>query len=372
MADTLNYFDVERGLGIEELVNIIPVSGAPGASGDSTTVPKGSLALDYNTAPASLYVKHTAGSGTDKWVKIANVDDVGNISWREPVVAHDDSTATIPTGITWPATIDGYTAVNIGDRVLFSAISGGDGPNVYIATGTSPNGTYVEAANDESAGDRVYVINGTDHAGEDWAYNAAGNWVLVNKTSDVNELGFIRQFIGKSAAGDLSASEPDYTSTNHIDDLDDLVTAISKLDAQLGAELVGGNIFAPGDSLAQALEKIDDALAVSVVSGKTLAVSGAQTLNSVNTDEIAWCEWDVRAQDGGNVRAWVITVTHDGTTVADATDSDREVHSRLKIGTLAASIQPQTLTGAAPTVLNLNVTSTGTVDWHWTRRVIPF
>ena len=228
MADTLNYFDVERGLGIDELVNVIPTSGPPGASGDSTTVPAGSIALDYGSTPRALYVKHTPGSGTDKWVKVAGVDDLGQLSWREPVVAHDDTVATIPSALGATDTRDGVT-VNDGDRVLFSNISGGDGPNVYIFTEESApaagDGFYTEAPNDESAGDFVYVIGGTEFGGDTWNYNQAGNWVLHSQEASQDELGWIRQFIGKTTAGDTSTTEPNYTSTNHVADLDDLVAA---------------------------------------------------------------------------------------------------------------------------------------------------
>lgn len=377
MADVLNYFDVERGLGLQELAHIIPVAGAPGTSGDSTTVPKGSLALDYNSTPAALYYKHTTGSGTDKWVKVAGVDDLGNISWREPVVAHDSVTTTVPTNLDDTVTVDGVT-VNDGDRVLLSAISGGDGPNVYTFQAESSvgagDGTYIETSNEESAGDRVYVIGGTNYGGDDWAYNNAGDWVLVQQSSDVNELGYIRQFIGKTAAGDLSASEPNYSSVNHISDLDDLVAAIGKLDAQLGAELVGGNIFAAGDTIAAALEKIDDELgALGSNDAHLSSVSGAQTLDTVEVDGCAMVQWLVTARDGTNIRTWRVVATHDGSAVAGASNTDRAVSDRLKIGTLSASIAGVSLTGTHPNqTLDLDVTSTGSVDWHAVRECVPY
>lgn len=76
MADTVNYFDAERGFSIEEITNIIPVDGPPGVSGDSTTVGPGSMAMDYSTVPAGLYVKRLAGAGVDKWSKLADMRDL--------------------------------------------------------------------------------------------------------------------------------------------------------------------------------------------------------------------------------------------------------------------------------------------------------
>lgn len=379
MANNLQYFDIEKGLEITPegvsgtAIRVFVVTAAPGASGDTAAATQGSMAIDYSAG--DIYYKDAAGSGTDKWKMIANTtDSLAEISWREPVVAHEDTLTTIPTGITWPATIDGYSSVNIGDRVLFSAISGGDGPNVYLATGTSPNGTYVEAPNDESAGDRVYVINGSTYAGDDWSYNAAGDWVLARRATDTVELGWIRDFIGKTAAGDLSGTEPNYTSNNHITDTDDLVVAASKLDAQIGAELTLGNYIAAGDATNVAIEKLDQAISdAGDQISTTVGVSTTVTVDSVPVAEAAVVEWLVFAKNGANVRSWFVTATHDGDdTPTEASNTDRAVRTRLVIGTLATSVSVILEGGSGGENISLQVTTTPAVDIKVLRRIVKF
>lgn len=383
MANNLQYFDVEKGLEITPegvagtAIRVFVVTAAPGASGDTASATQGSLALDYSNG--DLYYKNAAGSGTDKWKKVANTADIASdISWREPAKVHDDATATIPTGITWPATIDGVATVNIGDRVLFSAISGGGGPNVYIASGASPAGTYVEDMNDETAGDRLYVQEGTDHAGSVWTYNGTA-WVLSEKATDEKELSYIRQFIGKTVLGDTSSSEPIYDATpanlNHIANTDPLVEAIRKLDSQLGDEIINGNFVTAGEDTNDAIMTLDGAIGDA---GSQIAVSvpAAQTdyvVDSVAVEDAAIVEWLVYAKNGTNVRSWFVTATHDGDdTPTEAANTDRAVRTRLVIGSLTVSVGVTLSGGSGGEDINLVVTNTPAVDVKVLRRIVKF
>jgi len=69
----LDFFRVnKKGIDLDYQVQILCGSAIPGSAGtDSALVQPGSLYTD--TSGASLYQKITAGSGTDKWVKIAQV-----------------------------------------------------------------------------------------------------------------------------------------------------------------------------------------------------------------------------------------------------------------------------------------------------------
>lgn len=383
MANNLQYFDIEKGLEITPEgvsgtdVRVFVVTSAPGASGDTSTATQGSLALDYSNG--DLYYKNASGSGTDKWKKVANTEAIAaDISWREPAKVHDDATVTIPTGITWPETIDGVATVNIGDRVLFSAISGGGGPNVYIATGTSPAGTYVEDVNEETAGDRLYIAEGSTEAGNVYTYNGTA-WVLSEKATDEKELSYIRQFIGKTVLGDTSATEPVYDATpanlNHIANTDPLTEAIRKLDSQLGDELVAGNIVTAGQDTNDAIQALDTEIAF-IGKQISVAVPAAQAnyvVDTVGTDEGPVVEWLVYASDGTGYRSWFVTALHDGDdTPTEASNTDRAVRTRLVIGTLAVTVSVTISGGGGGEDINLVVTNTPAVDVKILRRVVKF
>lgn len=371
MADNLNYFEIERGLSIDANAQVITVGGAPGVSGDSTTVPQGSIALDYTNG--DLYYKNAAGSGTDKWKKVANTEDaLSEISWREPVLATDDTTNTIGTGIGATDTIDGVT-INDGDRVLFrnAALE-----NIYIFDSGTSGGTYVEDSNPETAGDRVYVEDGSvGNAGSVFTYNAAGSWVLSEKATDEKELSYIRQYVGKTVLGDLSATEPAYSSTTQVANLDPLVTAIGKLDAAIGTDLTAGNIVTAGQNANPAIQALDDALGdigtqitTSVIAGQTNAV-----IDTVPVAEAAVVEWLVYFRNGTNVRSYFVTATHDGDdTPTEASNTDRAVRTRLLIGTLATSVGVTLSGGGGGENINLVVTNTPAIDVKILRRTVQF
>ena len=232
-----SYFDVSLGLAIsnndsaEPVQVIFPIAGVPGSAETtlSNAAPLGAFALD--TLTGRWHRKHTAGSGASVWELVPNQNEIGagaNISWREPVLVKDStayaSLAAAETAVN-TGTIDGVT-VSEGDRILFDNISGSN-KNVYIVTGTPGAGaTLTEDTNTATEGDTLYVQDGTS-AGQQWTYNGTA-WVLSNQSS-VDELGFIRAFIGKDAAG---SETPSYSSTNYA--TGSLETAIGAIDAQVG------------------------------------------------------------------------------------------------------------------------------------------
>lgn len=260
-------FRAEVGFGIDldnqESVWILAGSGAPGGdTGNQDAAPLGSLYT--NTTDGEFYRKKAiTGNDATDWTKMLGVVDgtIGDISWREPVAVKDDTVyankAAAETDLndaTVPAyAIDGVTLVE-GDRVLFTAITG-EGKNVFIVSGTPGSGaTFVEDDNPETHGDTIYVYDGTD-AGKRYTYNATSNlWVWQDQASD-DELGHIRDFIGKSGAG---AEDPNYSSTNYILGTDALDVATGKLDAQVKA-----NADAVGDAQGE-IDDIETALGSSV------------------------------------------------------------------------------------------------------------
>jgi hypothetical protein len=267
-----DFFRIERGLELDETVQMLQGSGAPGAAGDTAAAPVGSTYQD--NADGSLYTKIASGTGTAKWQKMASEkyvnDAVGStVSWREPVVVRDNVATTLPTGTaSSPIVIDG-ASVTDGQRVLFSAISGGNGKNIYVYN--QATGLFVEDINAESTGDATYVQGGTS-AGKTFVYNGSA-WVLTDQTS-LDEEGYIRAFIGKNASG---VDMPAFASNNFVVDGTDLETAISDLDAEIGANVSLGSYITPANKVNANIQALDNEIGANVAAGSN--VSPANTVN---------------------------------------------------------------------------------------------
>ena len=424
----LSFFEVERGFLHNEAAMIAGV-GAPSGAGDSAEVGIGSIYQD--TASGDLYIKQTAGAGAGNWIRLAGANEVSSsISWREPAVVIDTALTSVPSGTAGNTTTVDSETISDGDRVLFAGITDPTGPNIYIYDQAS--GTFSEDANNETAGDSVYISSGTG-AGKVYNYNGT-DWVLTNQT-DLDEQGFIRSFVGKSGAGN---ELPTYSATNYVTNGDSLETAVGKIDAQVstnagaisqevtdrtnadsaiqsevdqtqsGAGLnADGTYSANGSanyistatslkgadnlldaqlkttqddldtletSFAAASSKLDRARTESTAT----AVTSASSVDTVLVDDVAACKWTVYCQgnatgDAAKKQVVEILSTHDGHANADATQTDFTVYSKLRIGTLSGlqfSVDVSG-TGAAQT-MRLRVSSTTAVDVKATRELIAF
>jgi hypothetical protein len=228
---SIDFFRISRGLELDDAVQFLSGFGAPGVSADTNAAKVGSYYTDQTNG--DLWTKVSLGNGTDKWRKLASQNYVQallatGISWREPVTVVDTTSSSVPVGTpNNPITVDGVS-ISDGQRVLFAAVTGGAGANVYVYN--QPLGTFVEDTNEETGGDTVFVQEGTS-SGSTWQYNGTAWGVITTNVSNA-ELGFIRSYVGKPAAGPVL---PDYTSTYVVADNDSHTTAISKLDAAIAA-----------------------------------------------------------------------------------------------------------------------------------------
>lgn len=277
---SLDFFRIERGLELDESVQYLQGSFAPGAAGDTAAALIGSVYTD-NT-DGSIYTKIAAGTGLDKWQKMASETYVNNavgatISWREPAAVRENAATTLPTGTaTQPIVVDGVSITN-GGRVLFSAIVGGAGKNLYVYN--QATGTFVEDTNAESNGDAVYVQGGTS-AGKTYVYNGAA-WVQSDQSS-LDELGFIRSFIGKSSVG---AESPGYVSTNFVVQGSNLEAAVSALDFQFGPNVSLGNFIDPAFTTNVNIQALDTKIGASVSNGGFILAANTihQNLQVIDT-----------------------------------------------------------------------------------------
>jgi len=259
---SLDFFRIERGLELDDLVQYLQGSGNPGAAGDTAAALVGSVYTD--NASGAIWTKIAAGTGTDKWQKLASEQYVNNavgatISWREPAKVRDNVATTIPAGTaTQPIVVDGVSITD-GQRVLFSALTGGDGKNIYVYDQTT--GLFVEDTNTETSGDAAYVEAGTS-AGKTYVFNGT-NWVQSDQAS-LDELGFIRSFIGKDTTG---SDMPSFATTNFVSDSTSLETAIGAIDTALGTNVSNGNFIFAANKINANIQALDTEIGANVTDG---------------------------------------------------------------------------------------------------------
>jgi hypothetical protein len=274
-----DFFRIERGLELDELVQLLQGSGLPGIAGDTAAAPVGSTYQQNDDG--SLWTKIAAGSGTNKWQKMASESYVNNavgatVSWREPVTARDNVTTTLPTGTpTSPIVVDGVSVTD-GQRVLFSALSGGGGKNIYIYNQAA--GTFAEDVNPETSGDATYVQGGTG-AGKTYVFNGT-DWVLTDQAS-LDEEGYIRAFIGKDTSGN---DMPNYSSNNFVVDATSLETAIGALDFELGPNVSVGNYVTPTSKVNANIQALDNEIGANVSAGNHISPANTVNVNIQNLD----------------------------------------------------------------------------------------
>ncbi|MBF0463097.1 MAG: hypothetical protein HQL87_17140 [Magnetococcales bacterium] len=326
----LSMFQVKKGISLDG-IQVIAGSGAPGAAGDASLAPQGSLYLDFTNG--QMFVKKASGIGTDKWIRTQDKSDMDavlqGLSWREPAKVHVTTTyadlAAATTAMN-TGTLDG-TAIVANDRILFTGITGVN-QNVFIVTGTpGSSATLVEDTNTATKGDTVYVLSGTD-AGKTFNYNGTV-WVQQGAASST-EIGFLKTFIGKSADGNET---PDYSSNNVVTDGDSLETAIGQLDAKIG-QIYGTQNFIYDNTVSGNLAVLDSQLGMARKFVELFAGSGTETVvDSMQAQSGDYCialEWSLVVKlQSDTSRLWAAKVF----AVQNGTAVDFNIASILGIGT---------------------------------------
>ncbi|MBF0116455.1 MAG: hypothetical protein HQM04_15615 [Magnetococcales bacterium] len=362
----LSLFQVKKGINIDGLSQVLPGSGVPGAAGDTALAPKGSVYLD--SANGQMYVKKTAGSGTDKWVRIQDKGDMDaalqGISWREPAKLHvTTSYADLAAATTAmnTGTLDG-TAVVANDRILFDNITGVN-KNVFVVTGTPGSGaTLVEDTNTATKGDAIYVQSGTD-AGKQFSYNGT-IWVQQGAASST-EIGFLQAFVGKSADGNET---PDYSSNNVVTDAGSLETAIGELDNKIGTGYTEPvNFIQLNDAVMKGLHQLD----INLSAARTFhfgSISGGTAEAVCTTDfathHIEGCfsvEWRVVVASGNDKWAGTVSAIFNRAT----SEIDYNISSILSLGVPIAGLEVYPV--VTSTTLSLMVNATNAVTTFTTR-----
>lgn len=341
------------GLGVElvssnfdALTHIITGTGAPGGdAGPQDAAPVGSIYLrqDLGADSLQLYTKIASANALSDWVVLTSKDYVdavaSGLSWREPARVLDNTAYANVGAIPTTGTIDGVALAD-GDRVLFTNLTAGNN-NVYVwdAGGTS----WTEDANLATDGDALMIQEGTS-ADQQWVYDGAA-WVQFSGAAANAELGHIRDFIGKDAAG---AESPTYSSALVVTQNGTLEAAIGELDAGIGdlqftndfvvtdgasvtanldaidtafgdRQYTENNVIADGESVTDSLEKIDVAIGdltptVANFAGVT-ALTVLDTVPLADADNVQWKVVAENAGDATNRISATVDALHNGTVV---------------------------------------------------------
>jgi hypothetical protein len=350
-------FGVELGLRILSQnsmtgVCVLQGSAAPGGSGGfDDTAEVGSIYLRTN---GTIYQKITSGTGADKWIRLANANDLLNLHWRgDKVTALTSTAAPAEDG-----TID-----------LSSVHLGGDE-------------TPFLGASDFAVGDCVLFGYGgtekiariTDITGDVLTFTldpADANYPVAALVA--NDAFLVKYYLPDSPDSQEATALVIYNGTDYVKIADvnwDLATGINLSSSYAAAT---GNP-APGDSVEAAIQKLDgnlDALTSAVGISQGASNMGAYTNSFLTANQsvktniqeisdaiglqphaegiITEASVDELLVDAYQAAEWFLTATldsnpaqrqtmsvaahHDGTALADASNIDDTVYAKLKVGT---------------------------------------
>ena len=380
-------FELEKGLSIvaenaDSGQSVLIGSAAPGGdAAEQDAALQGSLFLRDN---GSLYIKKTAGTGTDKWVSLADNDDLSGIKFRSETVraaTGDVLSAGVRDLVASPFSDDEGTLLAAADFNVGEYIIGGVGgtPTLFEVTAVSaPDITLTAPTGGDvlADGDRFVVrayLPDSDGSQE--------NQALVEYDSSTPEINKIGDIDWNFATGiNLSSG---YTAANGtVSSADSVESAIEKLDqnqkdlntlsgvAQGDVDLgtFTGSIISDNVSNKVALQELE-AEVESITLGdqfSVTSVSATTTLDSVLADHVMAAKWLVTCRltaTPNRVRSFEVYAQHNGHSAADATAADDTVYARLRNGaSFNVQIAVDVSGAGAAQVMRLRIGSSTTID----------
>lgn len=378
-----------------------------------------------------IYQKKIAGSGTNKWVRLANLDDITYLRWRkEDVVAltaqaapisgstidlaanplSDDEAPTL-VGADFQAGIShilfgkGGTA-----KLMLVSVVAGDVITLVDAVDPVANNytyivkNYLPDSPDAQEKSAIVLYNGSDYvkiADFNWEFAdgiklaasyaaASGNitsadtvQIAVQKLDgNVDALNSaVGAAQGQTSMGAYTGSTVLTNNTSAKANIQELGNEAKSLRDTLGngagASSMGtytGDILTDNATTKQNIQELSD---FAEEASKRVVGSGittAQIVDSVLVDNYEGAIWDlVLSLDSNKARKIMLTIhgVHNGIATADASEVDDTIHSKLLVGTPFNHSVSVVLsgTGAAQT-MGLEISASAAVSVKATRRVI--
>lgn len=351
-----SFWRVERGIRITDSntftgISILKDSGAPGSRTDENDAEVGSLYMQTDGA-GHLFRKKTAGSGTDKWVRLSTYDDVLGLSFRSEVVraATGDAAPVSGSSIDLSSAPFGddddpdLTAADftVDDHIIFGV--GGTPKLMRVSVVSAPSITVVDAADALADNDnfvvRYYLPDSPD--GQEKQAIVHYNGSAIIKLSDFNwELADGISLISGYAAQNGSITNADSVETA-IEKLDgnqqDLITLSGVAQGEVDLGTFTGDTIPDDSDVKEALQALETKVeAVAAASGnysQQTNVVSATVIDEILVDDILACEWQVHIREEAtpaNIAVFTVAATHDGTASGDAAAVDHSIYSKLKL-----------------------------------------
>lgn len=356
-------------------VRVLMGAGSPGGNAYTDDAEVGSVFFSYG---GTMWQKKTSGSGFDKWKRMANSDDLLDISWRsDKVKVLTSLAAPIEGGIvdatTFPdaeSTITGATFA-LGDMILFGyggtpvagRVTSIAGNNLTI-TLSATHATYpVDPLSDNDAfivrnylpdtpanqeGMALVIFNGTGYvklADIDWAI-ATG----INLSATY-----------LAAAGNVLPNDTVEQAIQKLDGNLDNVTSILGVDVQTATNMGSytGGVLTANQSIKTNIQELVNASLGNPT--ENLLVTTTVALDSLLVDSWAVVEWILTAVLNSNKsqrKSMRVFAHNNGTTTLDATQVDKTVTDKLITGSFQLSVDVGLTGSGATQAMALNVGST--------------
>ncbi len=381
-------FEVELGLAIstengDTLVYKLAGLGIPGSSAVTDEAPIGSV-YQRTDSSGEFYRKKAAGSGTDKWIRMADNDDILSISFRSetPIVATGDLApaegATVDLGGASFGDDDAPklsgSAFAVNDYIIFGV---GGIPTLAKISNISGNVltiTYVGfdpiAENDKFVV-QYYLPDGPDAQEKQALLLYNGTSILKLADLNWNFADGINLNGWTPVAGTISSGDNVQSALQKLwQSAADTRTALG---IGLNANNFGtfaGNIISDNVAAKTALQELETYLAAlalfSPVSKTANAVTSAVTIDSLLVDSYQAVKWLVTISLDSNPsqrKSMEVFAQHNGSSLSDATLVDDTVYAKLSSG---ASFNYQLTTdvsGSGPAqVIRLRVQASAAVS----------
>jgi len=379
-------FDIERGGKISDEngdggISLLKGTGVPGGdAGDQDAADVGSKYFQQDSI-GSTYTKKTAGSGADKWVKDATLDDLLSLSFRDESVVAGTGEA-LSAGVrdltATPFSDDETPFLDSSDFVIGDYIISGIGGTVKLFEVTAvsaPDITLVEeTSNPLTAGDNFIVKNYLPDSPDEQEKQALVNYdgAVLNKIGDVNwdfATGINLSSGYTAASGNITSADTVESAIEKVDgnnDAQDTAMGISQGDTNFGS-YVGPQTHLTNNTTAKAgIQENADAIFGLDAQFTQNSVTTKQLIDSLLVDDYRSVTWQVDltlASDESRVRSFIIRAMHDGKTTADAVNVDDTIYSKLKFGASFNKTVTVELSGSAGTqTIGLNVAASSAIN----------
>lgn len=385
-------FGLEKGVRIfsengDSGIDILRGTGAPGGTTDTDGANVGSVYQE--DAGLGFYLKTAAGSGTDKWSRLAKTDELNAIAFQSCINAATGDAApvsgsTIDLGASPFSDDDAPTMVAtdfaVDDLILFGV--GGTPKLMKVSVVSAPNITVVDSDRPLTTSDNYVVKNYLPDSPNAQELQALVhyNGTAIIKIGDVNW----------DFATGINLSSGYASQNGTISSADTVESAIEKLDgnqqdiqtlqgvAQGSTDLgtFTGTTIPDNVAIKPALQALETAIEAAQATGKVTGVTALQDIDTVLVDNFHSVEWEVVAWEQAtpaNKKFFKVTALHDGTAAADAVNVDDSNHTKLKLGANFNLVTAVDLNGAgaAQTMRLRCSSSTAGVTIEFRRNGVP-